>query len=151
MRFDYSKLNKIANNLDDKHVVRVGIFGSKSARKGDGPTNAYIGSIHEFGWPPSGIPPRSFLRWPIAFRATQIAKDAAIGAGKLMLEGKFLMILKRLGLAAENAVQLAFATHGFNRWPPDKVATAERKGSGAPLIDTGQLRRSIASQVVAKQ
>ncbi len=164
IRFDLSKLNAFAKSLDDKHQVQVGIFGNKNNRKDEttGKTNAEIGAIHEFGSFSLNIPMRSFLRMPVNLRADQILKDTAIGADALLAAGKIVMVLKRLGIACENAIQLAFATRGFGQWAPDRVATVERKTSrltararrkiggwsNSPLIDTGQLRRSIDSRVV---
>lgn len=145
--YDFDKLNKLVTALTGKFYVKVGIMGSKNARKSGTVNNASLGAIHEFGTMSGKIPPRSFLRMPLAHQQTQILKDAGIGMLGLLLKGDVLMVLKRLGIACENAVQLAFATRGFNMWRPNRVATAMRKKSDAPLIDTGQLRRSITSKV----
>ena len=99
---------------------------------------------------------------PLAHQQTQILKDTSVGMLWLLLKGEVVTILQRLGIACENAVQLAFATRGFNMWAPDFLATVARKTarltpkqkkeshgnpSNSPLIDTGQLRRSISSKV----
>lgn len=164
VKFDLSKLNTLVKFVDDKHVVKVGIFadensrqqaGKFSAKKGlrrttkesSDQTNAQIGAKHEFGSFSEHIPMRSFLRMPLFTRASEIVKEASVGALSLIASGQKTKLLARLGIACENAIQLAFATHGFNKWAPDRISTAERKGSGAPLIDTGQLRRSISSKV----
>jgi hypothetical protein len=52
-----------------------------------------------------------------------------------------------LGIACEGAIQEAFDTGGFDDWPADAPSTIRRKGSSSPLIDTKQLRFSIASVV----
>ena len=59
-------------------------------------------------------------------------------------------ILNILGAACVKQIQMAFASWGFGQWAPDTVATVERKGSNTPLIDTAQLRRSIAWKVEEK-
>jgi hypothetical protein len=152
--FDFSKIKKLVAGLSDQRRVQVGIFGNKDARQKGGQSNAYIGSIHEFGWPPSHIPKRSFLRMPVVVKGKDIAKEAGQGAEQLLASGKIDLLLKRLGIAAEKFIQEAFVTRGFGTWPPDKDATVRRKGNkkgeDSPLIDTGQLRRSITSRVAEK-
>lgn len=166
VKFDMSRLNTFVKFVDDKHVVKVGILWGDNARQEGGnysqkkglrrtkpipsdQTNAEIGAKHEFGSFSEHIPMRSFLRMPLFARSAEIVKEASVGALALLAQGNKVKLLKRLGIACENAIQLAFATHGFNRWAPNKISTAERKGSGSPLIDTGQLRRAISSEVAA--
>lgn len=171
LEYDFTGLSNFVRLMDTSGqlVVKVGIFGNKNARgitssdkagksglrkviKGSASTltNAELGLIHELGSVERGIPPRSFLRMPIAQKSKEILADAFKGAPALMAEGKIRMILARLGIACEKAVQMAFATRGFGNWQPDAPATARKKGSNAPLIDTAQLRRSVASQVSEK-
>lgn len=161
-------LENIIGSLTDKKDVRVGIFGNKENRKEPGPkfntkahtrrmtkktsglTNADLGAIHEFGSKARGIPARSFLRMPIQHEANNIVKEISRDSVKLLAEGKINELLTRLGIIAENAVQLAFTTRGFNQWTADLMSTIGHKKSGMPLIDTGQLRRSITSKVVTQ-
>ena len=144
------------------HRVQVGIFGAKTSRMSIDKatrkvtkkstqvsnTNAELGLVHELGSLSRNIPPRSFLYMPIKTQASTLVKTMAADLVKLLPAGKAAMFLKRLGIAAENLVQEAFASRGFGRWAPDKPKTVKAKGSDAPLIDSGQLRRSIASRVV---
>ena len=141
------------------HVVQVGIMGKKVAREdpgGDGKTNADIGAIHEgalmeMGSVSQRIPVRSFLRMPIRVKYDQIIKQASKGMADLLAEPfGYLKVLKNLGIACEVAIQEAFATRGFGHWKPNAPSTVKRKHSDAPLIDTGQLRRSITSRVIEK-
>lgn len=166
--YDFTGLSHFVRLMDTsgKLVVKVGIFGNKNARgiasdKKAGKsgirsvirgskstlTNAELGLIHELGSVERGIPRRSFLRMPISTRSKEILADAFKGAVELLAQGNIRRILARLGIACEKAVQLAFATRGFGSWAPDQAQTARRKGSNQPLIDTAQLRRSVASQV----
>lgn len=156
-------LKDLASALSETGKVQVGIFGSKSSRgesgalkKGGGharskaassQTNAELGAIHELGSVSRHIPPRSFLRMPIMLHAKEIMKDASAEVPNLWQTGGMTAFLKRVGHAAENVVQQAFASRGFGNWTPLKQATIDRKGSDAPLIDTAQLRRSVASRV----
>lgn len=171
LKYDFTGLSHFVRFMDTSGdlVVKVGIFGNKNARaitsgskagesgirktvKGSRSTltNAELGLIHELGSVERGIPRRSFLRMPISVRSKEILADAMKGALELMASGNVRGVLKRLGIACEKAVQLAFATRGFGSWQPDQAQTAKRKGSNAPLIDTAQLRRSVASQVDTK-
>lgn len=171
LKYDFTGLHNFVRAIDtaDKFVVKVGIFGNKTARgitsdkeagkagvrkvlKGTKSTltNAELGLIHELGSVERGIPKRSFLRMPISEKSKEILADAMKGAPELLAKGDIRGILVRLGIACEKWIQLAFATRGFGSWQPDAPKTARRKGSNSPLIDTAQLRRSIASQVGAK-
>ncbi len=171
LQYDFTGLSHFVRFMDTTNelVVKVGIFGNKNARgitagnkagesgirkvvKGSRSTltNAELGLIHELGSVERGIPRRSFLRMPISTRSKEILADAMKGALELMAQGNVRGVLKRLGIACEKAVQLAFATRGFGSWQPDQAQTARRKGSNQPLIDTAQLRRSVASQVDKK-
>jgi phage gpG-like protein len=149
LEFDFKKLNKFVKCLSTDMVVQVGIFGKKNDRKdSEGMTNAEVGFIHEFGQPPH-IPRRSFLRMPI-YQSVDIilSQVKKAGALKKLADGKMIQVLADLGIACEIAIQNAFASGGWGDWKPNRPFTIEKKGSSAPLIDTGQLRRSIASAVV---
>lgn len=154
VQVDLSKLRTFVKGLDDKHVVKVGIFGShnsreKDAARGSGAslTNAQIGAKHEFGSFTEGIPMRSFLRMPLSLKSDQILKEASVGLLPLLAAGKMVPILKRLGFICENVIQQAFSSGGFGQWKANAPFTVQKKGPAAILIDTSQLRRSIASKV----
>ena len=148
--------------------VQVGIFGEDNARSEaaapekrtkaglrkttkakSGMTNAEVGAIHEFGQltatPP--IPPRSFLRLPLATHSRQVINGTAKVAFAFLRKGDLNGLFTRIGLECENVVRLAFATGGFGQWPKLSKMTIARKKSSAILIDTGQLERAIASKV----
>lgn len=149
-RYNMSKLQIFVKSLDDRHHVQIGIFGNKSGRKKGAATNAELGAIHEYGSFSKGIPARSFLRMPVSTQSTQVIAEATGGSKGLVASGQIVKLLKRLGIACENVIQRAFSSRGFGSWAPDKPSTVRRKGSDSPLIDTAQLRRSIASRVVAR-
>lgn len=166
--FDFTGLHNFVRLMDSagKYVVKVGIFGNKTARgavdrdkQGHGKvrkgsqatlTNAELGLIHELGSKTRHIPARSFLRMPLSLKSKEILAAAFIGAPELLRKGDIRGILAHLGIACEKWIQTAFATGGFGSWAPDKPATVKRKGSDSPLIDSAQLRRSIASQVAER-
>lgn len=57
--------------------------------------------------------------------------------------------LKRAGLEAQNRVR-AWFTDPRNKWAPNAPSTIARKGSARPLIDTGELRKSITYVLAEK-
>ena len=169
VKSDFRALNKFVQGLTGpKFVVKVGILGNKTARHKDELTNAELGLIHEFG--AGRIPPRSFLRLPLFLKSREIIAEASEGFFKFLWKGDMKPVLAQLGVACENAIQDAFGSMGFGQWPQNAYSTILRKlkkarknvwqrkqlaaevlSGGAthtmPLIDSGQLRRSISSKV----
>jgi hypothetical protein len=138
--------------------VLVGIPADKAGRH-DGPvTNAALGYIHENGAPESGIPARPFLVPGVARVATDTATSLG-QAGTAALEGRPQVVRKILMATGQRAVNSVQATIRAGIPPPLKPATVagrrkrsrgssyRRKATTAadttPLIDTGQLLRSI--------
>lgn len=165
IRSDFKKLNNFIRALETKDVVRIGIMGAKGNRnayagvrkvgghkihgsKKAALTNAEIGAIMEFGSFSRGIPMRSFLRMPLMAKSGDIIRIAAGGLRSFADEGVKARVLKRMGIAAENAIQDAFDTGGFGRWAKLAPATIKAKHSSAILIDSAQLRFSVSSMVV---
>ena len=163
VKSDFNALNKFMLALNSGMVVDVGIFGNnttradlgkqvpfgskgtvrlngKNYRGSSGLTNADVGFIHEFGT--SKIPKRSFLRMPIFQKSEEIlAYVKKAGAMKKLAAGNMIQVLVDIGIACEACIATAFASSGWGSW------AAKKSGRGSPLIDTGQLRRSIASRV----
>lgn len=138
--------------------ARVGVLGPKSNRADAGTAhnfkglnNAEIGLRNEFGVMSLRIPERSFLRMPLITRLPKTLEKVARKdwIKELLASGK-LGLLKKLGAAGEAAIFDAFATKGFGKWKPNAPLTVMLKGSARPLIDHGELRQSIASEVVTK-
>lgn len=153
VKLDMSGLNNFARGIETGFAqlrVQVGIFGSKNLRKDPetkGMTNADVGFIHEFGGPK--IPKRSFLRMPIFYKSEEILEYVKkAGALKKLQDGKSIEVLADIGIACEDVIQQAFASRGFGTWKANSPVTIKRKGSSMPLIDIGELKRSIASAVV---
>lgn len=147
IKSDFTALNLFVKGLDSRAAVKVGILGHKTQRKQGSLTNSEIGAIHEFGSWSRGIPARSFLRVPIFLKQETILKEAGQNALVNLGRGDIGQVLKEFGVACERAIQQAFASSGFGRWEPNAPATKTAKGSDSPLIDTGQLQRSISSKV----
>ena len=161
------------------YVTQVGILGSKAAgrhesveissgknkgmhKEGKGSsalTNAEIGLMHEKGVmnDKGRLPRRSFLEMPLLRNAKVIfekkkvfenALNKAIAAGTDCRKA-WKKAYTDLGIEAEKIVLEAFEQSGPG-WAPNAPATVIRKQSDSPLIDTGQLRRSISSRVITR-
>lgn len=152
VRFNLDGLEKFKKSLKDTYVARVGILGSDVARTGIGAiSNSEIGLIQMFGTLDGKIPPRDFLVTPIQKYKREILQGMANSKAKEALEsGDFKRVFQLLGAKAEEYVQKAFETAGFGQWAPNAPSTIAAKGSSAPLINTGQLRRAVSSDVAKK-
>ena len=135
--------------------VKVGIIGSKAAvKRKDELTNAQIGFIQEFGklTGKPRIEPRSFIDMPLKLHLNDKIKEKKSLAKKefemALKEGKADEFVRKVGIVAEEVIQEAFETSGWGQWKPNAESTKRRKGSDKPLIDTGELRRSISSEVI---
>jgi phage gpG-like protein len=168
IKSDFRGLDQLVKTLGDGQVVRVGILANKANRNEAGKlrslkaggghridktspaeiNNAELGAIHEFGSLSRGIPKRSWLRMPIFQNAKDIIADAAKVLPEAVASGSMTRVLRIIGISAQAQIQKAFASRGFGRWRPDAPSTRAAKHSNAPLIDTGQLRRSVTSAVV---
>lgn len=137
--------------------MRLGILGDKATNMhgSSGYTNAQIGYIHEFGHAP--IPKRSFLHKPILYKKQEILTWLYLNKAKitdLIAKGDMYRIYEILGVKCEQIVQTAFVTSCWNQWASlSKYTVIARKLKNKndklrPLIDTGQLRKSITSKVV---
>lgn len=139
---DRTKALRDAVNLLAKMEVLAGIPQDKSSRDGD-IGNATLGYIHNFGSPINNIPARPFLEPGISK-----AQDKIVGylkeAGVKGLDGNANAVktsLNRVGLTAQNSIRSMFTD---NDWQELDARTVARKESDRPLIDTGQLRKSIS-------
>jgi hypothetical protein len=109
--------------------------------------------IHTFGSPIYNITPRPIIEPAIedAQNRKIIEKELELAA-KSALEGKeseMVNHLKRAGMLAQNLVR-AWFTNPKNHWAPNAPSTIKRKGSDKPLIDKGDLRKSITYVVETK-
>lgn len=155
VEYNAKKLFKLIQNLKKGFPsVKVGIMGSQASaeHKGTNKTNVQIGFLNEFGSISQHIPARSFIRMPLQLYLSEyLRKKKALSQEeftKAIEEGKENEFAAKVGLVAEEVIQDAFATRGFGNWAPNAPRTIAEKGSDSPLIDTGQLRRSITSKVI---
>lgn len=136
-----SRIEQIKQNLSNASTVRIGFFAS--ATYPDGTPVAMIAMIQDMGAPSVGIPPRPFFRnmiaekspgWPKAIRDTLKSTDYD-AAKTLELVGQGVAGQLRQSIVDTNSPALL-------------PATARRKGSSKPLVDTGHMLQSIDHEVV---
>lgn len=149
---NFLKLRKALKFLKENSVY-VGISEDTSNRededKATGVTNAELLFIHTNGSPINNIPPRPVIEPALkddSERISQMMKKA----GELAMEGKeseAIQQLKKTGMRGQN-VSRAWFTSPNNNWPPNSPSVdAAKRAKGStdpkPLIDTGELRKSI--------
>lgn len=153
-----------------KHVVRVGV--PSGATEADGTALTLVAAVHEFGAPSVGIPERPFLRAAIERNRLNYVRLNRINLVK-MLRGQTTVedALGRLGEMAKGDVQTEIRNGDFVALKPATIAArrrargdsynnaiqrsvAQKQNDGGeagpidrPLIDTGQLRQSIAWEI----
>lgn len=140
----YRSLQKL-----NKSEVFVGIPADNDPRNNDDEiTNAELMFIQSRGSPLNNIPARPVIEPAIEKNRKVISQELA-AAAKARFAGSPEQSLKHLNRAGTIAVNAAKRQFTDNDWPPNAPSTIRRKGSDRPLIDTGQLRRSI-TYVVAE-
>ena len=144
---DFSKLDELVKNLSKNYHVDIGILGKSVITEKNGETTAAIGARHEFGVPEENLPERSFIRMPLETGQSEIEQKLEPKIKELLATGNIKGIFKLIGVFGEARIQEAFETGGFGSWPDLSEITKLMKGSDAILIDTGNMRKSIASEV----
>lgn len=156
VKTDFTLLDNLKMMLGKAPYVKVGILGSSTSRKikankREVSANATIGFKHEVGSYSDKIPRRSFLEMPIRTKFEEyMEKSEKLSRDefkKAVKEGKLFRFMKLMGILGERCVLDAFSTRGFGKWKPNAPYTIAQKGSDSPLIDTGELRKSITSSV----
>lgn len=138
------------------HEVMIGIPEDASSRKDQKGTpinNAELLFIHTNGSPVRGIPARPVLEPAIENDKDRVAEmlkkaiDVAVSGKK---DG-VVPALEKAGQYGENIAK-AWFTNPANGWKPNSEETVMRKTKGkggktSPLIDTGEMRKSITHVV----
>jgi hypothetical protein len=145
--FSVKGLEQLLKALKAKPAfARVGILGAQAKSSGKGPSNATIGAYHEFGT--RNLPIRSFLRMPISlYLGKRLQKSEAFDKEvlkRVIASGTIIPWLKLVAVVAEGLVLEAFDTGGFGHWKPSNF---KYKHNAETLIETGQLMKSITSEV----
>lgn len=145
-------LNQITANLRKlaKTEVLVGIPAAENIRKDEPIGNAALLFIHTHGSDINNIPPRPVLQPSIAANQSIILPELRKAAEAASEGQPFIDQLDAAGTIAANSAKRWF-TDPRNNWPDNAPATVEAKGSDQPLIDEGELRRSITHVTRTKQ
>jgi hypothetical protein len=145
---DLKQRLEVLQNTD----LLIGIPAASAGRKGKPVSNAQLLFIHTYGSPLRNIPARPVLQPAINANWNLIGPIVQDAARKAMLKDVqgAMQTLRRAGLTASNAAKRWF-TDSRNGWAPNAPSTIRRKGSDRPLVDTGQMRRSITYILRQKQ
>jgi phage gpG-like protein len=147
VKLNFKGLDKLIEAFGDKMpTIKIGVLGDGQARSGgQGPSNAEIGAIHEFG--SAG---RSFLRVPLMDELSPALERDGIFSKKTMKEvlekGTIEPLFTTIAIVAEGVVLKGFDTGGYGKWKPSNM---DRKKVHQTLVETTQLRDSITSEVVS--
>lgn len=108
--------------------------------------NAELLAIHEHGTIDGRIPARPLLE-PVLKQESKFINEGFEKYISLMTDGETEeaeTYLEKMALYLEGRLKAYFEN---NDWTPNAPITIKRKGSAMPLIDTGDLRRSIKAFV----
>lgn len=138
-------------------AVTVGVHGDSGARTDGELSNVDVARIHEFGQ--GKIPERSFLRSTVDANGADLLKHAQKVAGKVALGTMpASQALDSVGVVIVGAVQSTISAGIAPALAPATIASRMEKGSHGgglaskanattPLVDSGQLIRSIQYRV----
>ena len=142
-----------------RREILVGIPQATAGRQGEPGgepvDNATLGYIHEFGSPDANIPPRPFLIPGVQEARDQIGKRLE-AAARQAIDGNTEAMddqMSAAGMVAQSAVRRKITEGPHTPLSPRTLAKRRAKGRTGerPLIDTGQLRRSITYVVRDKK
>ncbi|AUN22250.1 hypothetical protein RSJ22_12715 [Clostridium botulinum] len=98
--------------------------------------------VHENGSPLWNVPPRPVLEPAMDNSKERIAKKMKQAALSTLDGNNLTPELEKVGTLGQNIARDWF-TNPENKWHKNSDDTIKRKGSDKPLIDTGELRKSI--------
>ncbi|MGS1116018.1 hypothetical protein [Castellaniella sp. UC4442_H9] len=138
-------LKREIDKLRTPYFALVGIHESAGVEpKTDGMTVATLGAVQHFG-DGSKIPARPWLDKGAESGTKEYVSTIREGIED-GLDAK--RIMTRVGIEAEGAIKQYITDLDT---PPNAPATIRKKGSSNPLIDTGNMRASVTSTVVARR
>ena len=131
------------NITDEKKIKKL------KNRKINDLTNAQKMFINSKGSPATNMPPRPVLEPAIEDKFDQISEVIKQGAIK-GLEGDMEGMLEDFDMAGlmGQTASINWFDNPKNGWAPNAESTIKKKGSNAPLIDTGAMRKAITYVVV---
>ena len=105
-------------------------------------STAYQMYLQSHGSPLWNSPPRPIIEPAIEHNKTEISELLQESLQAALDCRDFLPALKKAGMKGQNVVRGWFV-NPLNDWPPNSPMTIKAKGSDKPLIDTGEMRKSI--------
>lgn len=150
----YKDITRNLEKLKNKPYVKVGVLEKSGQHEGLGDlTVADVATFHEFGTEGVNgqiVPQRPFIRNTVDENTAELTRETeALRKQVIFFNLSVFKALSLLGLRIQKLIQSKI-TDGDSSWPALKQSTIDAKGSDKPLIDTGQLRRSISYEVVEK-
>lgn len=140
----YKALMRNVGAVRGGSAVKVGILSRNAGKDHGGVTVLDIAIVHEFGL--GDNPERSFIRAWVDENQTEVRKRLRAIATRVMFKGADPDTeMQRFGIWAVAQIKNRIVSHIA---PPLAPATVARKGSDTPLVDTGVMLSSIASEVV---
>lgn len=135
---------RLLSAAERKHKLKIGVFGAQAAASHGYLTNGELMAVHENGT--EHIPARRPIGGYVEEKADLILRDLELVAQGVLLQ----KITPKLGLTQLGLRHVGLMKQRISDGlsPPNTPETIRRKRSSTPLIQTGQLRNSIASQVV---
>lgn len=151
---DASRPNMAGNDINNAELLYIHTHGvrkremkaemDESMAQGVTYSKAHALYVKSHGSPMLAIPPRPVLEPAIEANKDVIGKHIA-AASTAVLEHNPQQgeaELNKAGMLAVSAARGWFENPA-NAWPPNSPKTIAKKGSDAPLIDTGEMRKSI--------
>jgi hypothetical protein len=137
----FDKMIRGAESFLKQPYIKVGVIGDSG--HSEGLTVVDIATFHEFGT--ETVPQRSFVRSTVDANIDQIrAKQKDLIDAVLFRGADLRRELGLIGLDLQGKMQKRIKDRIP---PPNAESTIRAKGSDVPLIDTGQLWRSISYEV----
>jgi hypothetical protein len=133
-------LSGVAKRLGSPQEVRTGFL--EGSTESDGTSTPLIAAINEFGAPAAGIPPRPFFRGMI----TQHQSEWGAQLGKVLVTQDYDAGVS-LGLMGELIGGELVQSIKDLTSPPLAQSTIDRKGFDKPLINTGDMWKSVNHEV----
>ena len=136
-------LSQELKKLEGSHYALVGIHESAGVTDDEQMTMATLGAVQHFG--NGQIPARRWLDTGAESGSKDIITTARDGLAN-GLDSK--SIVAQMGAETEGAIKQYITDL---KEPPNAPSTIRKKGSSNPLVDTGNMRASVTSVVVAKK
>lgn len=152
---DLPKLEKSLKDLQQRQVL-VGVPESTTDDRPpeDKINNAELVYIHTHGSVLRRIPARPIIEAALEDEYNQQKLEPLLGkvlrAALAGNETEIDSAMTSLGMEAQNIVRDWF-TNPRNNWAPNSPRTIAKKGSDKPLIDTGDMRKSIIYVIAGKE